>query len=683
MKLPAFVHFVPLTVIAIVVAACGPLTPVEDIDAVEPPPDTAPSFGESMVPDRTYLLSSVTCTLALPEATGGNGDLSYRLTPTVDDWTFDPASQILTIAPTTAGSWDMLYRVEDGDENTEDSDAAELTLTITVTDPADFEPPEEGRASTYQGCGNQVFFLNAEDDPLDNELYTLMLDAASADVYVIATNTTTDAIAPTIEPLDLVTPPSATFSLPVDPAFVARHSDPDDAWHADPSMTEVDDVAPRPGGVFPSAGDLRPPAQEGDTFTFWHAYGLSRGVQPTQVTAVARRVVTDGTISAVFWVDAASWGTCDQCVTYEMVDALANDFLTAGSDNDIYDWVTAIFGAPWGMHSFPDFLMPPEYANEIHVLIFATDEDFGGYHSSLHTQRDNPADMYSRYSNERLMFFVNASTVPHRDGGLEAFLKYRRTRIGRTLAHEYQHMIRHYQKGVLHEFGPDSESWLNEMASEVVEDFVSYRLMDVGNRGVPYDDPTAGSPPISSGHYDVYNYYNYLQASYWEFGTRFYAHNYALGSYLALTYGGAPFMAAIAQNEYSGTESIEVAIAQSGYPPTSFGAVLSDWAVANLLSDDTQAPSPYRYNSGEWSVSQAGGTSFQLGSVNLFNYRYYFGEDPNDYHDGPYFFSVDAFNAEEQLPHSNRYVNLGRHTDTVQMRVNAPAGARISVVVKE
>ena len=672
MKLLDSARFILLTAIAIVVAACGPLTPIEK--------DTVPVFADSMVRDRVYLVSSLTCSLALPAATGGNGALSYSVTPLVDDWTFDPASRILSIMPTATGTWNIVYRVDDADENTDDSDSAELTFTITIKDPGDIEFPDEGIASAYQGCGNQWFFLNPEGASLAGELYTLVLDAASADVYLIATNTTTDTTAPTIQPLNLANPSTPTIRHPVDSAAAARHFHTHEPPHPDPSRTQFDPITLLPSTLAQSASEPRPPAQEGDRFVFWDTYPD----EPQQIPATARRVVTDGTTSAVFWVEDTSWGTCMGCITQEMLNVVADDFLRSGSDNDIHDWVTAIFGPPWGPYPKPPHrsLLPPEYGNELHILFLNSEEEYGGYHSSRHTYLQAAG---ATYSNERLMFFMNTKYYSPEEQDLDEFLRFRRRSIALTLAHEYQHMIRNYQKSVLNSFRPRNESWLNEMASEMTEEFVSYKLMVRGLRGLPHDDPTAGSPPIF-GSYSRYNYYNYLQGAYFEFDSplyRYYATNFVLGSYLALTYGGAPLMGAIAQNEHGGVESIEAAIVELGYPPTSFEEILTNWAVANLLSDDTDAPVPYRYNSGEWSTSVAGGISFRLGSVNLFNYRYGYGEGPDEYHDGPYFFSVDEFNAAEQVSLSNRYVNLGHQTGMVQLRVNAPEGVSITVLAKE
>lgn len=156
-----------------------------------------------------------------------------------------------------------------------------------------------------------------------------------------------------------------------------------------------------------------------------------------------------------------------------------------------------------------------------------------------------------------------------------------------------------------------------------------------------------------------------------------YSITYALGAYLARNYGGAALFREIVQNDSAGVAAIEAALAALGHD-VSFADVLTDWAIANLLSDDTGAPHPYRYNSGTWFTSAAGGQTFRQGSINLFNYYH-----PGYLQDGPYLYSLAEFNAEAQEPHSNRYVLVGRTSGTVQLRINSPAGNRITVVVKE
>ena len=68
-------------------------------------------------------------------------------------------------------------------------------------------------------------------------------------------------------------------------------------------------------------------------------------------------------------------------------------------------------------------------------------------------------------------------------------------------------------------------------------------------------------------------------------------------------------------------DAVEAALRTLGNS-VSFGDLIVNWAVANLLSDDTGAPAPYRYNSGTWSTSSVGAATYRVGSINLFNYRY-------------------------------------------------------------
>ena len=122
-----------LAVVVLVVSGCSRSTPV--------PPDVPPTFSET-VDDQTYTAGEAITPLELPAATGGNGELSYRLEPAVAGLVFDPVARTLSGTPQTAGTYHMTYRVTDADENTADSDAATLGFTITVVqaEPADTAP---------------------------------------------------------------------------------------------------------------------------------------------------------------------------------------------------------------------------------------------------------------------------------------------------------------------------------------------------------------------------------------------------------------------------------------------------------------------------------------------------------------------------------------------------------------
>ena len=238
-------------------------------------------------------------------------------------------------------------------------------------------------------------------------------------------------------------------------------------------------------------------------------------------------------------------------------------------------------------------------------------------------------------------------------------------------------MIHFYQKPVLRT--TVSETWLNEAASEVAEDLVADKMMNDGPRAVAYDDPTAGDPEIRRGRLPQYNLYNDIQVTTWDGYLANYSVVYAFGAYLARNYGGAALFSDLVQSDRAGVGAVEGAVRNQGHDE-SFLDLLTNWAAATLLSDNTGAPAPYRYNTGAWRTSFAGGTEFRLGSINLYNYIYAPGRLARP---GPFLHPLPVFNERTQPPHSNMYTTLGRHSGTLRLSVSAEAENRITVVVKE
>ena len=523
---------------------------------------------------------------------------------------------------------------------------------------------------TYRSSDDQVFQLNADGRALDDALYTIRLGAARPEVYLIATNTDSQDASARVARLDSRAAtegqgrrPFADVELP----SPSQSMPPDRSGHAPPWVVEFNNNPPplerSPGLRRSLSVQAQRAVAEGDRHVF------TGGGRDGAVPATARRVVSDGSTTLVVWVADREWSaTCQatthQCMTPETVNAVAAKFLRPGAGNDIYDWLTAIFGAPWGAHPYTNIL-PPESASQIHVLFY--DISFaGGYfyamHNYLRSHRDNSID-----SNERLMFFMDAPATA-------SSLNWA---IG-TLAHEFQHMIHFYQKIVRQ--GGRSETWLNEMASELAVDLVADKIEIDGPRGVAHSDPTAGAGGNTQGRLPWYNLHNSKQVTEWA-APAAYSIQYALGAYLARTYGGAALFGDIVRNVQPGVAAIEAALRTQGHA-ISFEDVLANWAVANLLSDNPRAPFPYRYNAGRsWSTSRAGGETFRLGSINLYNYRSY-GKDGTL--DGPRLFPFQQFSdGVSRVPHSNAYTTLGRATGTIRLRVSADAGMRITVVVKE
>ncbi len=95
--------------------------------------DIAPTFGGATIDDQSYTQGTEITSLTLPAATGGNGTITYTLTPPAG-LTFNAATRELTGTPTTvAGATDYTYTATDADDNNAADDTATLTFSITVT----------------------------------------------------------------------------------------------------------------------------------------------------------------------------------------------------------------------------------------------------------------------------------------------------------------------------------------------------------------------------------------------------------------------------------------------------------------------------------------------------------------------------------------------------------------------
>ena len=107
---------------------------VSDTFDIEVAADTAPDFGTETVTNQSYTQNTAISSLTLPAATGGNGALSYALTPALPTGlTFTASTRVLSGTPTaTQSATTYTYTVTDGDLNTADGDADTLTFTITV-----------------------------------------------------------------------------------------------------------------------------------------------------------------------------------------------------------------------------------------------------------------------------------------------------------------------------------------------------------------------------------------------------------------------------------------------------------------------------------------------------------------------------------------------------------------------
>ena len=577
-------------------------------------------------------------------------------------------------------------------------DAARGTGRVITTFevPGDAPPAPTGAiSSTYAGRGDQVFVLNPNGEVLDDTLYTLHLGGSSAEVYVIST-TGNYHLDPQVERLDLreaaakgLQPTAQAVQQPEPRPALGGQVSPRVKWITE--FNNFDDGPPVWEGSAEAgrvqALEAQPAVAEGDRISFFDA------VDRVLVPATVRSVVTDGTTTVALWVADQEWeAACSSrgdCVTQEMVDAVAERFLRPGESNDIYDWITTIFGAPWGPNSAvgrdgQPLLIPAQAAREIHIFAFDIGNDgyitgsrIVGYFWSVHNRLRQPDHPLFRHSLERLAFFMDSPWLAEAEGDTWEVTDRRPNAWLGTLAHEFQHMIHFYQKPVLR--NTVSETWLNEQASEVAEDLVADKMMTDGPRAVGYHDPTAGEPENLRGRLPFYNLYNDIQVTTWDGYLANYSIAYAFGAYLARNYGGAALFSDIVQGDRSGVGAVEGAVRYRGHDE-SFLDLLTNWGAATLLSDNTGAPAPYQYNTGTWRSSYVGGVEFRLGSINLYNYTYAPGRLARP---GPYLHPLPSFNDRTQPPHSNMYTTLGRQSGTLRLSVTAESENRITVVVKE
>ena len=90
--------------------------------------NTSPAFATGSGPDdQTYFVGTAIDALTLPAASGGDGQLTYSLAPSVPGLNFDPATRRLTGTPSMDGRYEMTYTVADSDGDTDT-----LTFAITV-----------------------------------------------------------------------------------------------------------------------------------------------------------------------------------------------------------------------------------------------------------------------------------------------------------------------------------------------------------------------------------------------------------------------------------------------------------------------------------------------------------------------------------------------------------------------
>ncbi|MBN2158894.1 MAG: hypothetical protein JW807_05825 [Spirochaetes bacterium] len=573
----------------------------------------------------------------------------------------------------------------DGSLNDAFDGSLEYSLTL-------YEPTQY---SLTDGDNNQ--YLLSADDPVPNVnlQYSLTINDSPKDVYFIFTNTS----------------PYSKSSYPA-------VTDPEQSIYQDiiPESGDGNTQTPVPGGAAGIRG--KPEISEFNRNPFallnsinpvtlllsivppdrplYDAEGSGSALRIdkyTTVNATCREVRTVETALGAktlnIWVADNCWysgGTTTNKINQDMVTDLADQFIKTDLNNDIYDWVSNIYGEEWGpltdsSLSERDRNKLIDVTNEITILLYDIDNDNSqnGGVLGYFWAKDNFKKTAISYSNERIMFYLDAVLFATKSGGIWNITDKWPSDIVSTLAHEFQHMIHFYQKNVMRTGGEGTEIWIDEMCSLATEDLVAQLIEVNGPRGVDYDTATAGPDNNMNGRLPLFNYFNTFSVTSWYSGAGVllgYSLNYALGSYLARNYGGAGFFQNVMHNDSTDYAAIEYALSGTG---ESFGTVLRKWGVTNILSDKTDTPETFRYNINDWATSTISGIDYDLGSINLYNYRYWY---EGSYYDGPVI--QTSIPSETMPPASNFYYlaakNLiGTKSWVIPMRSNV----RLSVVARD
>ena len=153
--------------------------------------DAEPEFpAGSSLDDRAYPAGEPIEALTLPEASGGDGALTYSLSPEVPGLSFDPVERQLTGTPTQIDNYEMSYTAADTD-----GDAAKLTFAIAVREPTSFRLGEDnGWARGVVRAGDLFYIVDDNSD----RVYAYDADwqrDASGDFALDAENTSPRGIA--------------------------------------------------------------------------------------------------------------------------------------------------------------------------------------------------------------------------------------------------------------------------------------------------------------------------------------------------------------------------------------------------------------------------------------------------------------------------------------------------------
>lgn len=422
----------------------------------------------------------------------------------------------------------------------------------------------------------------------------------------------------------------------------------------------------------------------GSAASFWTTKIQGGEETETALSATCRAVVGpyhDVTLNV--WVADESWAGGSKAikVSQAMVDAVAGKFLKSGADDDIYEWITTLFGGDFSPAAGNPYFIAD--TNEITILIadlYEQDAQNGGvigYFNGLHDYRKSVPG--AARSNERVMFFLDAPMLANPLGGgndaeWSASDDFAEESYS-TLAHEFQHMIDFNEK-VVAGGGGGSETWLDELCSAAAEDYVSAKLQIPGPRGVAWDDYSAGAAGNTGGRLPLFAYIPEDSLTIWGGGLADYSTVYAFSAWLSRNYRpGYLYREIVAYSGATGFDAVVDAV-NTGTPGETRASLLRNWAVACLASSDTAAEQPHAMNKGAAFPQTVLGLSYALGSIDLQNYRY---NDGGYQYDGLWIWNELP---SASAPCSNTYVALQVSDGGASARIRLFPGMSVTVVAR-
>ncbi|MGK0289127.1 MAG: hypothetical protein ACI86H_000554 [bacterium] len=380
----------------------------------------------------------------------------------------------------------------------------------------------------------------------------------------------------------------------------------------------------------------------------WH-YSSSSTVSTT-----LRKSSTVGGKTLYIWVNDSVWTTTgeDEKVDSASLDEVVAKFWTDTSD--IYNLTKDILGDEWGTHSYSNLISSS--TSEIHIVFYDINSDGAwgtlGFYWSAHNYLNTSVS----YSNEALVFFMDAPTYGQKTGGTWEVTDTAPTKMLGTLAHEFQHMVHFYQKGVI--YGTSSDTWVNEMSSMLIEDLLATYIggtgtgpaKDEGGRLSNYvSDPNCNLTlwsSTTSGSCTVYNSYETA---------------FSFGGFLVRHYGGKDFLKSVVQSNSSDMTAISSALtAQSA--SDSWQLAFQKWGVT-LAMDTTKGSLPDGYGYPELITG-----SYTLQSGDMYGFS----------SDSPFIYSTppDTLKAYSNVI----WKKYSGQSGSLDFSVNVPANTRLSIL---